>query len=466
MKRAVEKEEQQQQVLAVDFAIPVYELLPREIWPNILCHLTMWQRYQFRTVCSEWGKHRGLIDQSVTQLVRRNIEPLTFSRMCNLTHLDTAYTSYVSTAITEERLKHLSSADFRGHGTIHCDFGALSKLCNLTSLSISGCVAEFVDSLCRMSLLRTLELNSSYGEKAVGCCEGLRVLSGLTSLRLSDICMTDEDLLSFKELRHLELFDSTHITPNCVSKLTALESLTLLAQALWKDGMLRPLTRLTALDLSYNDNVQDKHISHLTSLFSLNVSDALMLSSNVLHHFPHLTRLILCEEAGDSSGGMDDDGIALNLRELTNLRELQYDADVHFMISDDTLCCLTNLERLHIHNNKDRVTLDSLSLLVNLTDLELSSTDLSQLCLSLLPISLRKLSLRSCTYWATKVPKLLARLTRLTDLTLGNAEYLGRSMLSLAQMTPYKALERIYYTDSSTGSNLPFVPSHIQLIKY
>ncbi len=109
--------------------------------------------------------------------------------------------------------------------------------------------------------------------------------------------------------------------------------------------------------------------------------------------------------------------------------------------------------------------------LVNLTDLELRSTGISRLDVSLLPISLRKLCLSECVDWATFVPTILSRLTRLRELTLGCADSLGTNTISLAKMTPDKALERIYYTRSTCSTDndynyLCFVPSHIELIKY
>jgi hypothetical protein len=327
------------------------------------------------------------------------------------------------------------------------DINALSKLCNLTSLIITGQLHTFCSVFNTLSLLSSLEVhNICVNDKPLpSLC--FNSLSGLMSLALSNTSTRQEELLSLTQLHHLEVNSNEFIKGECISKMTWLSSLILVDYSVGGGELLLPLTRLTALDISCNDRISDAHISHLTALVSLVVVDNTKLSSDVLLNFLHLTRLILSDGIGEENG-ITDDMLAANLKKLTNLRELSCAVGCDFPRLNLTLTCLTDLTHLKLHHidaYQNNVAA-CLSRLVNLTDLEIGETNIEKLDISVLPVSLRKFSVRGCLWWLGSLPFLLQTLSRLTDLTLGTkAHELSYHKKHLSALLSHNSLKRIYY---------------------
>lgn len=445
----------------------VYEILPPELWPGILAYLSMFQRYRFRTVCKAWGELRGLIDQSVTSLKKKALTPIDLHRMCCLTQLNTSYTPLLSDAIRDGKLKSVCDADFTRYDHLIGDTTMIAKLSNLTKLKVSGRWSDYVDVLPRLSLLRSLEVeNMCYTGPFYDKFDTLKHLTGLTELWVSNMSIDEAELFELKELRHLDLYD-TDVSANGIAVMTMLESLTLYDEKMCRPGVLRHLTRLTALNISGIDYVGDDEIKHLTALRSLDVSDNSRVTSDVLLNFRHLTRLLLSD---DPSGvnGMNDTRLSLNLAQMTGLRELKVNLNDDCVVRDETLACLTGLTNLHITSPQESITAASLSLLVNLTQLEISDLDIATLDVSLLPVSLRSLVFTDSVGCPIMLPIMLTRLVNLTDLTVDLYPTYHSTDEFLEKIAHHKSLERIYYTSRSSSAIVNvyagYVPEHIQLI--
>ena len=103
-----------------------------------------------------------------------------------------------------------------------------------------------------------------------------------------------------------------------------------------KNGTLRQLNNLTRLDLSYNKNITDIGIMHMTNLKILNLACNKRINTKCIKQYTNLTKLNIC-----GNKRITDNGIS----GLINLRKLNI--NFNDKISTDCLKGLTALEHLH-----------------------------------------------------------------------------------------------------------------------
>ncbi len=455
-----------------------YSVLLPELWPLILVYLSSWQRYRLVTVCKAWSEPRGYLDQSTERLSKGDPIPIDLSRLVNLKDIDVISSKPLVVGIRDGLFKNLRTLrldDYMCSSTMsYFGITIFSRLSNLTSLSLWASLSYCIDTFKQLTLLERLKVRSNYVSPDPRCDEALSLLPSLTSLSLSETTVTGSCFTSLTNIRDLSLDINPRLN---VTFLTHLEALTRLfitrecsASGIDWGNLFRKLTNLSALSLPCNDIIRDQDISHLRALRLLDLRANTGISSDVLLYFPHLTSLILGDYSKGYSG-VTDKKLLSNLATLRELQSLSYDGHHDYSISNSLLSQFTGLTSLHIYNNR-RITSQSLSLLSNLKELEISETALNKIDFSVLPVSITKLDLLDSINWHESIRSVSSRLTNLRHLALGllkPEEELGNWCESL---TSIRSLERVTYTNKSNrGHNNPRlrlvgVPNHIEVRHY
>ena len=163
----------------------------------------------------------------------------------------------------------------------------ISSLTNLTSLDLSFSMVGGT-SLIKLTNLTHLDLS-------VESCiydESLEVLTQLKTLVLGEnVDITDNSIKFLTNLTQLNI-NNTKITGKSIKYLTNLTHLEM-GQTLGtiKDEDLGDLTRLTYLDLSWNENITNKTLYRLTNIRSLVLARNSNITSSSVKSLPNLTML-------------------------------------------------------------------------------------------------------------------------------------------------------------------------------
>jgi hypothetical protein len=187
-----------------DEAIQLCVVFPSELWPPILSYLSIVQRYQWLTVCKEWGEAYGLIDQSVTTLryryegplgALRSLQPSRLAGMLNIQSLDATLTGEISKQLAAHSM-HLKVLRLANYGrlpsenTVYCG-DSISKLTNLTSLDLARTAQLSMSDLIGLTSLTRLSLHK---DARLGD-SGLRAFTRLKSLSLNCSQVSDQGLI-------------------------------------------------------------------------------------------------------------------------------------------------------------------------------------------------------------------------------------------------------------------------------
>lgn len=471
MKRTILRKQQKQRIEVV---VPLYQILPPELWPSILAYLTVWQRLQCLTVCKAWSEPRGLIDQSIQSLnSRRDSMPIYFSRLANLVELEAPYREQLAITIQCGYLRNLEFLNL-----LYCaprysaDISAISLLTNLRSLKLDTNLTNYEEVLPRLTSLTQLSLDCSEVYSSRISDTTLISLTGLTDLTLDCTAVTDDALIKLTTLRYLSLRNNKCISGmGGIAHLTQLRSLALIGNKSTSSGALFRLTGLTHLSLDENRKLFNNDIRHLTLLNSLCLSDNRHITSDILSSFPLLTRLIMCDYPyGDN--GLHDTRLKENITKLTQLRELAFSGEEEWFLPCECLSSLTQLTSLSIEESY-YVRSESLSCLTNLRRLRLTNTPFLDFDANALPVSLERLDLTGCTGWYERTPTLCTRLTNLKEFSLGRMHTGSHEVYPTCErLNSLLSLERIYY-QTEPGilahlfySHLKRSSKRIQIIQY
>ena len=380
-------------------------VFPPELWPPIFSYLSVVQRYQWLTVCKQWGQPYGLVDQSITviryhyegaQSFIQSLQPNRLACMLNLSVLDATLTEEISNQLGAHsmhlKVLHLSSyCTENGDENIGCGDG-ISKLTNLTTLDLARTAQLSMSNLTGLTSLTHLGVYKNSGLQD----EGLGAFTRLTSLFLQRTEVSDEALTLLTNLETLILCDNDNISGTTLCALPKLRNLFVTSHyKLIPEEVFRSLNKLDALTVKISI-FTCRMITHLTSLRSLSIQAANIRESQTFASFLNLTRLVIKDnyQARPARGAFGN-----GLSVLTNLRVLKLnDHSVGGVCTDDVLSCLSNLTTLCIYAN-NCITRSSLSTLTNLTKLKLPhDRHLTRLDTECLPLSLTTLDLSNCNH--------------------------------------------------------------------
>lgn len=392
-------------------------VLPSELWPQILSYLFVSKRYQYTTVCKEWGLQAGLIDQSILVLKYRvaneytSMQTSRMAYMLNMTYLDTDLTDDVNQQLARHthHLNVLALETCRGTVPIECGSN-IAKLTNLTVLDL--CETAVIGQK-DLECLTSLTVLNAYKYTQIEDTS-LLLLTGLRVLGINNRRIREEALSVLTNLETLVINNNPWATGTTLHCLPKLKHLTFISgQTHLPSISLDRLSALESLTLKTPPYVATQ-FAHLTSLLSLSLQAANLMESQIFESFMKLTRLVV-KDSYHIQFSRVTFGNHLSL--LTNLRVLKLDDHTGSICTDETLICLTNLRTLRISSN-EHITHYSLAKLTNLYKLELISQDtFNALSGDTLPYSIRKLNLRNCAEFSLLLSA-LNRLTALETLTL------------------------------------------------
>lgn len=206
-------------------------------------------------------------------------------------------------------------------------------------------------SLCVFSHLQSLKVSTDWSIN----CEYLSQCHNLKHLTLygdRENVPTLTNLVSLKI--HSKIFTNTQL-----SKMTNLQSLSLLYTDIFTDDSLFSLVKLTSLNAG-NNQFTSKSISRLHKLKELKLHGNSSISNNDLKGLIQLKTLHLIHDYKNIA----DDGI----RQLTNLTEL--DLSFNDTITNKGICHLTHLKKLSLRRTA-HVNDKGIAKLTNLTHLDL-----------------------------------------------------------------------------------------------
>lgn len=269
----------------------------------LLCHFTQ------ITSLSLLPSRHFIDDRSVERLINlkklylpayKLVSDAALMKLTNLTHLDLRENTQIlerglcrSTQLTSlnltrnevirnkaiVQLPHLTYLNLSGNYRITDD--ALRILTNITSLSLVDNEIISISGLQYLPKLTKLDLRNN---KKI---TGLKKLTKLKKLCLSNSAITDKVLECMTNLRHLDLsvnYDYQLITDASVQKLTRLTSLVLSRTKYFSDACFLNLTNLTKLFLEgiVGRKISFEGIKHLSNLEVLNISKNTMIGDQDL----------------------------------------------------------------------------------------------------------------------------------------------------------------------------------------
>jgi len=180
----------------------------------------------------------------------------------------------------------------------------------------------------------------------------------------------DDDLITLKNLTHLDIRYNNIISDNSVKNLYNLTHLS--CNNKLTDNSIKNLTQLVYLDRSLNGLITEKVINNLTNLKTLKMSEN--MTCKYLTNLQNLKTLYACENITDSG-----------LLNFPDLEELYFCIDntkinnyfynnYKFKISDISIKKLTKLKKLKL--NKSNISDEGINLLTNLIDFDFQQNDL------------------------------------------------------------------------------------------
>ncbi|AYV83306.1 MAG: hypothetical protein Hyperionvirus5_112 [Hyperionvirus sp.] len=302
-----------------------------------------------------FDKLRGLRSLSIGGY-RNQISTDAIYRLTQLTSLNVS-----DTIITDDELDNLTllkALKFNNMSNRITDFG-LMKLTNLTDLNMKfGLVSDrALISLTNLTCLK-IYFTPKITDHGIRSMSRLKVLAiggrhnyasgvdnitnaGIIGLDLTDLdinnhnSITDEAVVTFKNLRSLNIKWNSKITVGVVSTLVGLRSLNISYNDVITDDAVRSLTNLTSLNLFGNKIITVYSLKYLGKLKHLDLGFNPCISGIDFRSVPNLTDLNL-----NYNSYVNCD----HLGHLTRLRALR----VYESISDRTLRKLTNLTSLTI----------------------------------------------------------------------------------------------------------------------
>ena len=242
---------------------------------------------------------------------------------------------------------------------------SIKGLSNLKKLTIRGSSTNIGPAMPYLTRLKELHIDSN----TTLAPECVRTLTNIESLNCGNL-VADEDLLCLPNLTNLMIGGNTRISGNSVTRLTNLTRLNLYSNQNIDDQDISALPKLRHLDLQVNQGITDQGLRNHANLISLNLIGNKKITDEGICHLTNLRSLVLC---GSKISGKGLEG-------PTNLTEL--DLSSVSTVKDETLMQLTQLKKLALNETGRnwrgkvlKITNASLSLLVNLTDLDLDYND-------------------------------------------------------------------------------------------
>lgn len=230
-----------------------------------------------------------------------------------------------------------------------------------------------------LRLLTRLECLNVKGAKGITSKSLLR-LTNLTSLTLDDtLSITYKTLKNATQLRELD-FTQKNVDygtgrvksiQNALTQFPSLTSLSLKNDTLVSNKHIQKLTNLKMLTLSGKTKITDKGLGFLTNLSTLHLEENKRITGSCFEKLTQLTELVFRPKMGVVEE-------SIHLTNLINLKSLKIEACLQI---NDILPHLTNLTSLAAGFCPILLD-DSLSLLANLTHLDLSHTGASFECIS------------------------------------------------------------------------------------
>lgn len=193
-------------------------------------------------------------------------------------------------------------------------------------------------------------------------------LTHLSSLDLSDNpSITETAFKNLSNLTSLRLGNNTMITDTARFYLTNLTELSLFDQTSLTDTSLLILTNLKKLHLPSNKSIHltDTSVSTLTNLTSLSSRYNWLISDKSIGLLQNLTVLDISAQISDNS--------LINLTRLKSLKICSIFNGGALHISNRSLRTLTQLTHLSLCSKTPKITDESIEMLENLTDLDLTN---------------------------------------------------------------------------------------------
>jgi len=300
-------------------------VLPPELWQLIL-HYIGATRHQYATVCSEWGRAGGLIDQSVISLDEEdyvgNKRYSLKEKLASFTHLK-SYGGTLHYGAGLEKLKGRGKqlTELRLYGRcLESEMEIISNLTTLKALHIYLYPISQWNPITNLSNLTKLTLCTATDSEL---CLG-NSFPHLHTLLLREAYIRDESLAQLSALHTLSLKDSPNITAASLRSLTRLRHLTLKGDQLHATIAGHVLERLTNLQ-SLSLKVKHAHaapiqISHLANLSTLRLGDNLDYSMTSLRHFTALRQVEIREYLNPRHTNVQ---FTDSLRYLSNVTDLR-----------------------------------------------------------------------------------------------------------------------------------------------
>ena len=318
--------------------------------------------------------------------------------------------------------------------TLHYEIDNANEAITFEDATIEAMVRAVLDrpsgSLYAAQLASVTDLSTAHAEGDIRSLKDLELLPSLNSLYLCDELLI-EDYSSLARLPSLTMLTVSEcaLTDSSLAQINA-------------------CTRLTELNISYNQITSLDGISALTSLEYLDASNN-EISSIAAINFPALVTLNLSGNALSDLSGID------SLGALTNL-----DFSDNFITDLDPLTKMQQLQELRMRNNSP-TNIKKLSGLKNLIALDISGCELKSLSIvndfpALISLSATNNQIASLSTFKKQVEELYISYNPLVDLSplsnqksLHTLEAVGTQVKDVSPLTALPKLSSLDITDTA-----------------